>query len=155
MILLKNLIPLIALIALFFSCNKKDGSTLESEINNNIVGSTEKIKEAYDNKSVIIDSATWNQYKIIREVDVEDTLPYQNCKIVLINDNYLKYYIKNKIELEDSIKVKNMSSDGNILYELKSHDSCLFFNKSKQIIEFSSCNPNASFVSEYFRKEYW
>lgn len=106
MILLKNLIPLIALIALFFSCNKKDGSTLESEINNNIVGSTEKIKEAYDNKSVIIDSATWNQYKIIREVDVEDTLPYQNCKIVLINDNYLKYYIKNKIELEDSIKVK-------------------------------------------------
>lgn len=153
MILLKNLIPLIALIALFFSCNKKDGSTLEGEITNNQADSIEEIKKAYNSKNIITDSTVWSQYKIIREVDAEDTLPYQNCKIVLINDNYLKYYIKNKIELEDSIKVKNMSSNGNILYELKSHDSCLFFNKSKQIIEFSSCNPSVSFVSEYFRKE--
>ncbi len=149
--LFKSLIQLLALTYLFFSCNKKDNSILKSEMTNIQTDSITEIKNVFDN-SIIRDSTVWNQYKIIREVE-EDTAPYSNCKIVLIDNIIFKYYIKNKLKFQDSIKFIKKGSNGNKLYGLKLHDSCVFFNKSKEIITLSSCNPNSSFITEYFKKE--
>lgn len=134
---------------LVLNCSKKKNNNSNRVINNR----KEIINSNFD--SLIskhkVDSVVWHQYKILKPIPT-DTLPYKNCKLVVYNNQFFKYYIDDVLKYEDSLIISKEVKYP--LFNMKNKDSCIIYdiNKKDTILFLQVIHSYPIHGREYFKK---
>lgn len=134
---------------LILNCTSKSDDNSNRVINNR----KEIINSSFDSLIIKpkVDSVVWHQYKILKPIPT-DTLPYKNCKLVVYNNQFLKYYIDDVLKYEDSLIISKEVKYP--LFNMKNKDSCIIYdiNKKDTILFLQVIHSYPIHGREYFKK---